>query len=370
MLLPRNILRGFTLCTVLLAPSIGAGNGLYGFNATNPYTPEEKILQMDYLPDSITNYRAEMRNNLLMLIDYARQHNPNFQILSHEGQELLYKSRWEHELEGYNRVKEQKEGAYDPAFLFEKDLGNQEPEKGTPEYKYLNAVNAIALNNYYCGQGREEDVTINHGLGHISIEQCQDEKALDEAIMHSLLDQKAVYVFTNRETAFQNPSNQPLINDSARNIEQIKQAKNITFILDDSQYLSKEEMIAAIINNNYDIVVINPLFQNKQPFGPEDVSRMSFKKNGAKRLVLAKLNVSEASPQDYFWKEDWTIGNPSWIVRKSFVNKDGFITRYWSEDWKKVLSRHFRDIVASGYDGVFFTGIENHLYFEHLTPLE
>ena len=370
MLLPRNKLIGVWLSTVLLAPSIGASSGLYGFDQENPYQPEEKILQMDYLPDSITNYRAEMRNNLLMLIDYARKHNPNFQILSHEGQELLYKSRWEHELEGYNRAREEKEGAYDPAFLFEKDLGNQEPEKGTSEYRYLNAINAIALNNYYCGEGREENVTINHGLGHISIEHCPDEKALDKAILRSLLDQKAVYAFTNRETAFQNPSNQPLINDSARNIEQIKQAKNITFILDDSPYLSKEEMITTIVNNNYDIVVIDPLFHHKQPFSPEDVRRMSFKKNGSKRLVLAKLNVSEAAPQDYFWQESWKRGNPSWIVRKSFVNKDGFITRYWSEDWKKVLSRHFRDIVASGYDGVFFTGIENHLYFEHLTPLE
>ena len=370
MLLPRNILISVTLCAALLAPSVGAGNGLYGFDQVNPYLPEEKILQMDYLPDSITNYRAEMRNNLLMLINYARKHNPNFQILTHEGQELLYKSRWEHELEGYNRVREQKEGAYDPAFLFAKDLGNQEPEIDTPAYKYLNAVNAVALNNYYCGNGKEEDVTINHGLGHISIEHCQDEKALDKAILRSLLDQKAVYAFTNRETAFQNPSNQPLINDSARNIEQIKQAKNITFILDDSPYLSKEEMITTIVNNNYDIVVIDPLFHHKQPFSPEDVRRMSFKKNGSKRLVLAKLNVSEAAPQDYFWQESWKRGNPSWIVRKSFVNKDGFITRYWSEDWKKVLSRHFRDIVASGYDGVFFTGIENHLYFEHLTPLE
>ena len=101
----------------LLLASTDAGAGLYGFDKTAPYSHEEKILRMDYLPDSIRNYRAEMRNNLLMLIDYARKHNPDFQILSHEGQELLYKSRWEYELEGYNRVRSQKENANEPTYF-------------------------------------------------------------------------------------------------------------------------------------------------------------------------------------------------------------------------------------------------------------
>ena len=366
----RNISAGLLLCSLMLAPSTGAGTGLYGFDRVNPYTREEKILKMDYLPDSIHNYRAEMRDNLLMLIDYARKHNPDFQVLSHEGQELLYKSRWEYELEGYNRVREKKDGAYDPVFLFHKDLGNQEPAPGTPEYRYLNAVNAVVLNNYYCGSGREEDVTINHGLGHISIEHCADDQELDGAIVRSLLDRKAVYLFTDRGNAFRSLSGQPLINDSARNIETAKDARNAAFLLDDRNYASKESLISDVTRSNYDIIVVNPLFQNKTPFTPEDVRRMQFKKNGGRRLLVAALNVSEASPRDYFWKRRWQKGNPAWLARESFVTPDAFITRYWSEEWRQILSRHFKDIVDSGYDGAFFTGIENHRYFEQQTPLE
>lgn len=370
MSLLRNISAGLLLCGVMLAPSTGAGTGLYGFDNANPYTREEKILKMDYLPDSIHNYRAEMRDNLLMLIDYARKHNPNFQILSHEGQELLYKSRWEYELEGYNRVREKKEGAYDPVFLFNKDLGNLEPAPGTPEYRYLNAVNAVVLNNYYCGNGKEEDVTINHSLGHISIEHCADEQELDKAVVRSLLDQKAVYLFTDRSQAFQDLSSQPLINDSARNIENAKEAKNVAFLLDDRNYETREALVNAVTQSNFDIIVVNPLFHNREPYSPSDIRRMQFKKNGARRLLIASLNVSETSPRDYFWKHRWQKGNPGWLVRESFVTPDAFITRYWSEEWRRILSRHFKDIVTSGYDGAFFTGIENHRYFEQQTPLE
>jgi uncharacterized protein (TIGR01370 family) len=129
-------------------------------------------------------------------------------------------------------------------------------------------------------------------------------------------------------------------------------------------------MINSISSSNYDIVVISPLFHHRSPFTPEDVERMQIKRNGATRLILAQINVSEISTKDYFWKTNWRLGNPSWILRPSFSSSNQFITQYWHPQWRKILSRHFKDIVASGYNGVFFTGLENNQYFEHLTPLE
>ena len=46
------------------------------------------------------------------------------------------------------------------------------------------------------------------------------------------------------------------------------------------------------------------------------------------------------------------------------------ITKYWHPEWKKIISRYFKDIINEGFDGVFFTGIENYKYFEDQTPLE
>ena len=93
--------------TTLLAthPAIA---GLYGFDKANPYTAEEKILDMKYLPKQIRNYRADMRNNLQMLINYAKKNNPDFKIITHEGQEILYRSAWEDTRDGYNLARRQK----------------------------------------------------------------------------------------------------------------------------------------------------------------------------------------------------------------------------------------------------------------------
>ena len=82
------------------------------------------------------------------------------------------------------------------------------------------------------------------------------------------------------------------------------------------------------------------------------------------------MNVSEASPHEYYWQKDWQIGNPSWLKRLSFTEKDNIITQYWHDDWKKIISRHFKDIINENFDGIFLTGIENHEYFEQQNPLE
>ena len=82
------------------------------------------------------------------------------------------------------------------------------------------------------------------------------------------------------------------------------------------------------------------------------------------------MNVSEASPSDYFWLKDWKVGLPEWLKRKSFTSKDNVITQFWHPEWKKIISNYFKDIMNEGFDGIFFTGVENYQYFEQQNPLE
>ena len=98
--LSRNIAL-LAFCSVLASFS-EAGAELYGFAAYHPFDPDQETLGLDAIPLQIRNYRADMRDNLLMMIDYARSQNPNFQVITHQGEELLSKSRWEYDREGYN----------------------------------------------------------------------------------------------------------------------------------------------------------------------------------------------------------------------------------------------------------------------------
>lgn len=177
------------IIAVLSASSTGAEAGLYGFHHYNPYTKEERILDLNEVPEKIYNYRAGMRDNLLMLIRYAKQQNPDFKIIAHEGQNLLNKSLWEYDREGYNRARQQ-ENAEDDSFLFHTNYQEREPERYTPACDYLQMVDAVAINNLYCGKGKENKITRQHNLGLISIEQCASQDDLDAAQINAMIDKK------------------------------------------------------------------------------------------------------------------------------------------------------------------------------------
>lgn len=363
-----NIIGIFTA----LVFSTSANAGLYGFDSKNPYTYEEEILNIDIPPEHIVNYREQMRNNINILAKYAKYKNDNFQIIVHGGEELLNKSLWEYHLEGYNEARRKGINANDPSFLFKlKQLSpEKEPIVGTSASYYIKNLDAIVLNNHFCAPQPINRIILEENIRLISIDSCQNGKAYDSALEKAIETNNLIYAFIKPEAAFKQILKQPIINENATNINNVKQAKNISFLIDDSAYDDKNKFIEDIRNSNYDIVVIEPLFHNKQAFTKDEINSLKFKKNGTRRQIIAKFNISEAKDGDYYWNNEWKIGNPTWLRRLSFVEKNGVITEYWHDDWKKIMGKHFRSIVDSDYDGAFLTGVENNHYFEKQTPLE
>ena len=342
---------------------------LYGFKSYNPYTKEEQLSDLRYPPLSIDNYREEMRKTILMLINYAKEKKPDFKIIIHNDQQLLNKSLWEYSLDGYNLIRKQS-NAKDDFFLFHDKYVDIEPQRNTLAHKYLNMIDAIVLNNIYCGTQKINPVAKNHNLDLISVEYCPDINALEEAQINSIIDKRSIYAFTDLENAFKTIGDYEHINDSARNIYQISDAQNILILNDDSLYKSQEEFTNDLSKTNYDIIIIHPLFAHNKRFSDENFRKLKFKKNGTKRLIIAEFNISEANPMEYYWQDNWRIGNPSWLIRPSFSSPNNIITQYWAPEWKKIIAKYFDDLLNEDFDGVFFTGVENYSYFEQRSPLE
>lgn len=341
--------------------------GLSGFTSANPYTREELILNIGTPPENIPNYRQLMRENVLMLSRYAKSRKPSFKIMVHDGRELLKKDLWEYHLEGYNEARRLGYNAKDPSFLARiKNLSPEFQTIGTGAREYLKNIDAIALNNYFCSK---QNYAPNESLKLISIDKCPTEDAFDEAIQDSVGRNALLYAFTKPQYSFKNIKNQVIINENAKNIDNINEAQNIAFLLDTSLYQDKFSFIEDIRNSNFDIIVI-PAFFNHQPFDKEEINSLKFKKNGTQRQIIAVLNISEAYEDEYYWKSGWKIGNPDWLKRLSFVDKEGILVEYWAPEWKNVIAKYFKGIVDLDFDGVFLTGLENYHYFEQQTPLE
>lgn len=365
MLLPSRLT--YFLTAGLLSVSLNAYAGLSGFTSANPYTREELILDLPAAPKHIINYRNQMRNNVIMLSRYAKGRNADFEIMVHDGRDLMKKSLWEYHLDGYNEARKKGIDASDPSFLAKlKEMKPEEETVGTDAREYMKNIDAIVLNNYFCGNG---DFVPDSKLKLVSIDQCPTEDSFDEAIQDSVGQNALMYGFVKPEFAFKNTRNQVIINENADNISHIGDAQNILFLLDSSLYNDRFSYLQDIRNSNFDIIVISPFYKGK-PLSQEEIHSLKFKKNGTVRRVIAAFNISEADDGKYYWKKGWKIGSPSWLKRLSFSDKQGIITEYWHPEWQKNISGYFKGIVDSGFDGAFLTGLENHRYFEKQTPLE
>lgn len=365
MLLPKNIV--LALAFLALVTPTSAKTALYGFNSANPYTSEERMLKMDVAPRHILNYREAMRQNINTLSTYGKERNPAFVIIVHEAEDLLDKSHWEYQLEDYQKVRQQKLGVKDDTFLNFKT--QMDPHQQGAQH-YIKNIDAIALNNLLCDTNSRIGPTALNNLFVLSIDHCQTDAALQQAIISSLEQRIVFYGFIHNQNAFNKIKKQLIIKENPHEIVNITDAKNMQVLIDDSLYKDKATMIEDIANSNYDIIIINPLFHGTDPFSKEEVAAMQLKKIGPKRMIIAQQNISEAKPSDYFWKKDWKIGSPSFLKRKSFVEPQALIAEYWDPAWRAIISKYFKSIVDTGYDGAFLTGVQNYEYFEKQTPLD
>ncbi len=361
----------FFVLVAVLALSNNAGAALFGFAQSNPLTPEEKKLHLPAPPRNIINYRQELRDNIAMIADYAHAHDSNFQIILHEGEELLNKSLWEYHLDGYNKIRNKFNSKEDKSFLYRlPSEGKSDMVAGTALPSFVNKLDGLALNNVFCGNRKLSNVLKRSGLRLIALDACTNDHQYEEALQEAFGENILFYGFTNFNNAFNNISKSLLINENAKNIFSLHDAKNILLLTDDSNYATSYDFIRNLQNSNYDIIIIPALFHGKEAFRPEDIHSLKFKKNGTTRLVLAEMNITEASPQLYYWKKSWKKTPPQWFARSSFVNEDSFIVKYWHQSWQKLLGAYLQGIMQIGFSGVFITGIHNHTYFESQEPLE
>ena len=227
-----------TILSLILISSLSiankAGAGLYGFTSGTPLSQEEKILQMSAPPEDILNYRALMRQNLEILINYAKENKPNFQILLHECDEVLYKSLWEYHLSGYYQALQKAGAKADPSFLSKsvKDLSEEYLPEENIDHQIFDKIDGIVYNNLYCGQRKIDSFLKNSNKKIATISYCATDKSYDQAALLSANENVLFYGFENPKTAFQYISKQPIINENARNIFNVQEAENISFLID------------------------------------------------------------------------------------------------------------------------------------------
>ncbi len=317
---------------------------------------------LDIPLDQIPNYREIMRGIVTDLATYAHARDQKFIVTTRGGFDMLAWSQREYELAEVKR---------DP---LAKEPADTILRVGTPLRLYIQGLNGLVLNGQFCAPLRvphdDLDDMKKLGLKFLSIDHCKDAAGAQSALQASIKTSVVSHTDIDRAdifTAVPKAKPQP---ENPRNVQVLGDARNMLVMLDSANYASREEWLAALQSTNYDVLITDAFYKGKQNLTKAEVHGLKFKQMGARRLVLARMDVGFAEDQRYYWKREWRIGEPSWI--QAFVpdHPGQYVVEFWNPAWKAIVGKYFTGLMDLGFDGVVFDGVEAYRRWEFRTPLD
>ena len=159
-------------------------------------------------------------------------------------------------------------------------------------------------------------------------------------------------------------------NESTLNVTNLSLAKNYLYLISNQMFSSKQEMISAIAETNFDAVIIDLFFEDSE-FTKDDLNQIRKKKNGGQRLLLSYVSIGSAEKYRYYYKKGWGHHHPLWLKKKYDGYPDEFWVKFWKDDWQSIIygndESYIKKIVDAGFDGAYLDNVEAYyfLYYKN-----
>ncbi len=296
------------------------------------------------------DYREEMRTFVIEISKFSKSQNPNFIVIPQNGHELLSQ--------------------------------NGEPD-GKPATSYLAAIDALGQEDLFYGYEGEDTPTKTEDTNYINdflkIGKSNGKEVLitdyistPEEIDDSFNKNSSLgYLsFAAYSRSLNTIPRYPVTkrNENSSDINSIRQAKNFLYLLDDGEFETKDSILRAISQTNYDVVIMDA-FYDTTAFSSADLEIIQTKKNGGKRLLIAYMSIGESGDFRYYWKDEWKPGTPTWLDNENPNWEGNFKVKYWDSDWQKYIygteNSYLQKILDAGFDGVYLDIIDAFWYYEN-----
>lgn len=302
------------------------------------------------------DYKEQMRLFVQNISAFAHRHNRDFMIVVQNGLDLLTK----------NLVS---------------DAENPEPARG-----YMRAIDGVLQEGLYFGattfgkepvqdeiKAQKELLTLTEiaqkgGLKVLVMDYAKARSAISKSFWRSARKGYVAFVADARGLELNHlPSYAKWpFNENADSILSIQNVKNYVVVRDSLSFGLQEQFVRKIRETNFDMVVVD-VFHGTTPLTKENVRALKYKKLGAKRLVLAYLDIGRAASYRHYWRREWGVGNPPYIVAPYPGNPDKYFVEYWWPQWQRIISgdtdSYVYGIIDLGFDGVILDGVSAYRYF-------
>ena len=299
--------------------------------------------------DDEVNYRVYMRDFVKNISKYAKEIKPGFAIIPQNGIELV---------------------------TVEGDFTDY------PETNYLNAIDGVGQEDLFFGYDNDNeatpaettsylihylDVAKENNVVVLTTDYCSTHSKMDES--YGKNNKKGYILFAADHRELDNIPGYPStpFNENSDVITKLSQIDNFLYLIDPSQFSSKEDFINAVTSTNYDLLIMDCFF-NDDIFSSDEINQLRQKSNGGKRLVISYMSIGEAENYRYYWNDNWLTNPPEWLKEENPDWEGNYKVAYWEKEWQDIIygndNSYLKKIVDAGFDGVYLDIIDAFEYFE------
>ncbi len=150
-------------------------------------------------------------------------------------------------------------------------------------------------------------------------------------------------------------------NESPASVVSLRDIRNFAVIGNSPAYGRQDEFALRMHGTNYDMMIVDA-FHGRRPLTKQAVETLKYKKVGAKRMVLARVDIGVIASYLYYWKNNWQSGSPSWIGGPLHNDPDRYYVNYWRPEWQRIIygdtASYIYAVIDQGYDGVVIAGAD------------
>lgn len=309
-----------------------------------------------FAPGVVIDYREHMRQWVQTISDSARTVNPSFLVIAKGGLSLVDKPDPEDDTLSFPSR------AYMRALDGVLETNLLDETVTTPEGKPSPDLEAaLKLRQSY------EATAAEFGLNVFNLEFASESQAVDKLYADST--KKGFVPFVAEGPALANIPKFPgnAYHANPLSISAAAEVRNYLYISNSKALGTATDYVQALRNTNYDIVVID-VFHGRKPLTKLDVASLKYKRLGAKRLVLAEIDISAAATFNYYWQAGWGKGNPGFMLTPFRKDPDRYRTVYWDPAWQTIIAgdtnSYLYGVIDLGFDGVVLKGVDAWRFFE------
>lgn len=301
---------------------------LFFFSCSKEKRSDKKGLKMQEFVSAISNY--------------ARQQNPNFIVIPQNGVELAFNNL--DITEGFNQ-----------------DYLNSIDGIGVEELFYLGTAVSDAERLEMAQEIAQEKVVL-------VADYVKSETAYNGSVQKCESNGFLYFPRENDNYEYKDiPDTIP--HENANDVAQLSAAQNYLYLISDNGFSTKTSYLDALRETNYDVVLIDAFFKGTA-LTKSDVNSLKVKQNGAKRIVIAYMNIGSAEKYRYYWKDKWKLHHPNWLKKEYEGYEDEIWVKFWKKDWQDIIysgdNSYTQRILDAGFDGAYLDNVEAFyfLYFD------